>query len=195
MFSAYKLIRVWPVRLLHSGRSCTRTEMLFPSLWSRMSEETSLGFSGDHWSMYSVPFWSFVIPALWKLINPIALSCEWTISCSVFPPQQIDEDRQLQWRPSSSLPLMTRLGLSSSVAWRLSCMLSASPPHGKLMTVTSRRLFGVTTMQTGTFYRRSRKDSLALRITVSTLLFATQCTLMLLVIRLGVCGKCFFPDS
>lgn len=67
--------------------------------------------------------------------------------------------------------------------------------RGKLMTVTSRSLFGVTTMQTGTFYRRSRKDSLALRITVSTLLFAAQCTLTLLVIRLGACGKCFLPDS
>lgn len=50
-------------------------------------------------------------------------------------------------------------------------------------------------MQTGTFYRRSRKDSLALRITVSTLLSAAQCTLTLLVFRLGACGKCFLHDS
>lgn len=56
----------------------THTEMLSPSFWSRMSEETG-GFSGDHWSMYSVPFWSFVIPALWKLINPNALSYKWPI--------------------------------------------------------------------------------------------------------------------
>lgn len=144
----------------YGGRVCI---ILMNRVWM------SQGLSGDRWSMYTAPYW-----VLWHSESTKALKT----SAVLFDLNQtINSNSQTQCLQWNSLHSMIPSVLSSSVALRLSCMFYEPPPGSRpdLTTIVPPRLYGITTMQTRTYYRHSTKDPRALKITVSI------CTTILLV--------------